>query len=158
VLENKSRDPVRPCNLVTWGASEGLLHDGWCDAPGDHRYRGGKCKENMAQPGKRSSWGGMGSEDKATVSISAILAITFVGEVMRRLVVSSLMMERSVGREGEPLSPSADRRLYLRAIIVFFYKHAEQSLAFFSRRRFRAWRIRSIVFLRRCLKQTWILS
>ena len=57
--------------------------------------------------GKGAPGGRVGPGDKATVSVSAIFVITSVGEVTRNPVTLSLIIERSVGRKGESLSPSA---------------------------------------------------
>jgi hypothetical protein len=87
--------------------------------------------------GKGALVGSVGSGDRATVSISGIFAITYGGEVMRRLVVSSRMMKRYVGREGEYLSPSADHRIDLRATLDFFTNMRSRDLSYLRRRRFR---------------------
>jgi hypothetical protein len=69
--------------------------------------------------GKGASGGSVGSGDKATVYISAILASTSIGAVMRRPAASYRMRERSLERAGESLSPAADRRIDLRATLDF---------------------------------------
>ncbi len=54
-----------------------------------------------ANHGKGAPNGSVGSRYKVAVSISVILAITSGENVTRSPVASFLMMERSVGREGE---------------------------------------------------------
>jgi hypothetical protein len=96
--------------------------------------------------------------DKNTVSISANLTITYVGVLMMRPVASCLMIERFLGREGESLSPSVKRIIYLRTSLGFFKDMRSRALPYFRRLRLQAWRMRCLVTLLRPSKQAWILS
>jgi hypothetical protein len=63
--------------------------------------------------------GRKGSGERVAVSSCASLEMTSSGEVSSRPVVSSRMTEKSVGREGVVVAPSAVRRIYLRATLGF---------------------------------------
>ncbi len=78
---------------------------------------GGRALAKEGSPG-----GIVGSEDRAAVSICAILATTSSGAAKRWPVISSRIMERFVGRVVASASPFDVRKIDLSAALDFFTK------------------------------------
>ena len=86
--------------------------------------------------------GSVGSGERAVVSSSVSCVNTSDGVVRRRSDFTSLKMERSVGSVGLSVVPSEERRMDLRAKLGFFTITRRRALAYFRRRKLRAWRMR----------------
>ncbi len=102
--------------------------------------------------GKRAPGGSVGSGDRAAVSTCSILATISSGAVMRQSVVSSRVMERSMGRILVSFFPSAVRRMDLSAAVDFSTNKRSRALPCRRRRRMRACWMRNLVALHRPLK------
>ncbi len=121
---------------MVWCSAYCLLHDGIGDAPRydwDGVFAVGW---DVGEPRKRRSGGGgsVGSGERAWASSLCILAMTSLGSGMRRPVVSSRMIERSVGRGWEMSASAAVRRIDCRATLVFLVNMRRRAAPYFCLR------------------------
>ena len=106
MCKDKARDPVRTRGLVAWRTSEGLLIH-----PKIIRIEDIGIGWIWSSQRNEAEGGSVGSGERATVYSCVCLAITSAGVVIRRLEVSSLMMERQVEREGVSFFSVVVRRI-----------------------------------------------
>ena len=128
MLDDKARDLIRPCSLVVRGAAKCFVHNRRCylteiigmDGVGVGRTRPSK---GNGAPGGRA-----GSGERATVSSYDILFTTSDGVVIRRHVVSSLIIERSVGSVELVVVPAAVHMIDLSATSGFLKNMRRRAL------------------------------
>jgi len=98
--------------------------------------------------GNSAPGGRVGFGDRASISSCVTLFATLDGVMIRSHVVSSLIIERSVGRVEWVEVPKDVRSIYLSATFALFTNMRRRVLPYLRRRVFRACRMRCRIILR----------